>query len=430
MKSLIRHSFLAIALFAAVCCSSPVVDRSSLSYETNETDSLWQYRSILRPYHFEKVVDTPAPAGYEPFYIAHYGRHGSRYVERETSYQAMVKPLEDAHSKGLLTQEGERLLSDIHAYGRISDGMYGQISELGAFEHRMLADRMAARFEKVFTQNGASHVGCVPSQYSRCEISMAYFLLELKDNFPRLDFYMVAGDKYNRYINNAFQVGPINEATLQNTKDEMKERFDLDRFSSMVFTNPKKAQRRYNLYDVCEQLFVAGAIHECLPEGCPDLFQWLSPEEIRLQYSFMNNRLYARHCNSNEFRAQRQPQCYGLVCDILDKADAAIEGNGTVADLRFGHDAALMVLMSIILGENYSAYGPWVNSVELWSSAEMIPMASNLQMVLYRKGSSDDLLVKVLWNEKEYEVPGLEAVKGPYYRWDDFEARLNGIIGR
>ena len=23
---------------------------------------------------------TPAPAGYEPFYISHYGRHGSRYM--------------------------------------------------------------------------------------------------------------------------------------------------------------------------------------------------------------------------------------------------------------------------------------------------------------------------------------------------------------
>ena len=24
---------------------------------------------------------TPAPAGYKPFYISHYGRHGSRYME-------------------------------------------------------------------------------------------------------------------------------------------------------------------------------------------------------------------------------------------------------------------------------------------------------------------------------------------------------------
>ena len=29
-------------------------------------------------YEFIDVVDTPAPMGYEPFYISHYGRHGSR----------------------------------------------------------------------------------------------------------------------------------------------------------------------------------------------------------------------------------------------------------------------------------------------------------------------------------------------------------------
>ena len=26
------------------------------------------------------AVYTPAPKGYEPFYISHYGRHGSRYM--------------------------------------------------------------------------------------------------------------------------------------------------------------------------------------------------------------------------------------------------------------------------------------------------------------------------------------------------------------
>jgi len=29
-------------------------------------------------YEFVHVTDTPAPKGYQPFYISHYGRHGSR----------------------------------------------------------------------------------------------------------------------------------------------------------------------------------------------------------------------------------------------------------------------------------------------------------------------------------------------------------------
>ena len=33
-----------------------------------------------------KAVLTPAPAGKKPFYMSHYGRHGSRYISSRTGY--------------------------------------------------------------------------------------------------------------------------------------------------------------------------------------------------------------------------------------------------------------------------------------------------------------------------------------------------------
>ena len=30
---------------------------------------------------------TPAPAGYEPFYVSHYGRHGARYMTDDDAYK-------------------------------------------------------------------------------------------------------------------------------------------------------------------------------------------------------------------------------------------------------------------------------------------------------------------------------------------------------
>lgn len=39
-------------------------------------------RSVNLHHNYEapsKIVDTPAPKGYKPFYVSHYGRHGSRY---------------------------------------------------------------------------------------------------------------------------------------------------------------------------------------------------------------------------------------------------------------------------------------------------------------------------------------------------------------
>ena len=38
------------------------------------------------PYSFAKVELTKAPKGYKPFYISHYGRHGSRYYWSERLY--------------------------------------------------------------------------------------------------------------------------------------------------------------------------------------------------------------------------------------------------------------------------------------------------------------------------------------------------------
>ena len=32
------------------------------------------------PHRFDSPAPTPAPKGYTPFYISHYGRHGSRYA--------------------------------------------------------------------------------------------------------------------------------------------------------------------------------------------------------------------------------------------------------------------------------------------------------------------------------------------------------------
>ena len=52
-----------------------------------------------------------------------------------------------------------------------------------------------------------------------------------------------------------------------------------------------------------------------------------------------------------------------------------------------------------------------------------MPMATNMQIVFYRNGGGD-VLVKVLYNEREAALVGLAPVKGPYYRWQDVRSLL------
>ena len=46
---------------------------------------------------------TKVPSGYKPFYISHYGRHGSRYHHTAKDYQYVYETLQQAQKAGALT---------------------------------------------------------------------------------------------------------------------------------------------------------------------------------------------------------------------------------------------------------------------------------------------------------------------------------------
>ena len=43
---------------------------------------------------------TPAPDGYEPFYVSHYGRHGARYLTENNSYRYVIGKMDTARVMG------------------------------------------------------------------------------------------------------------------------------------------------------------------------------------------------------------------------------------------------------------------------------------------------------------------------------------------
>ena len=55
-------------------------------------------------YEFPELKDTPAPKGYKPFYISHYGRHGSRSDWGSANYARLEKVLSEGKAAGILTK--------------------------------------------------------------------------------------------------------------------------------------------------------------------------------------------------------------------------------------------------------------------------------------------------------------------------------------
>lgn len=45
---------------------------------------------VYYAYPVKEAIATPPPKGYKPFYISHYARHGSRWIQSEQDYKTVV----------------------------------------------------------------------------------------------------------------------------------------------------------------------------------------------------------------------------------------------------------------------------------------------------------------------------------------------------
>ena len=68
------------------------------------------------------------------------------------------------------------------------------------------------------------------------------------------------------------------------------------------------------------------------------------------------------------------------------------------------------------------------NLADHWQSYKVFPMACNVQMVYYRN-DANDIIVKVLLNEREATLP-IKTDMAPYYRWSDVREYLLDKLSR
>ena len=94
--------------------------------------------------------DTKAPKGYKPFYISHYGRHGSRSGWDRERYDRVISELSKAKEAGILAAAGDSLLQETMAAKQATNNMDGRLTIRGQREHREIAGRMYERFPEVF----------------------------------------------------------------------------------------------------------------------------------------------------------------------------------------------------------------------------------------------------------------------------------------
>ena len=374
-------------------------------------------------YEFDAIVDTPAPKGYKPFYISHYGRHGSRSNWGDRDYRAVIDVLSKAEEKGILTREGKELLTEAQAVLDGYDGMDGRLTARGVREHRQLAQRMYRRFPDVF-RKGPKSVRVECSTVQRCIISMASFTNALTACQSDLKWSFDTGEKIFAYISN-------DRSREQKAKERemLKPLYEVPVDTTWVlghlFTDPDAGHALVgNVNQFQTHIWYTACIAEDF-DVPGDVFRHLPFDVVYKYFDIANRDLYLGHCNSVEFGPERMSRCQPLVDDIIAKADQALRDGTVSADLKFGHDYPLLALSNYLGLEGVGDRMSFDEIPQKWFGPRYICMASNLQIVFY-KNRKGHVLVKFLHNEQECRLRGLESVSGPYYDWDTVRANLEG----
>ena len=368
------------------------------------------------PYSFEKVKLTKAPKGYKPFYISHYGRHGSRYYWSDRLYYELDSLLTKAHQKQLLTAEGEAFYNKFMASKEELKTGISELTQLGWEQHQFIARTMYNNFPQVFKKGG--NVLAISSLSGRCVLSMSAFCQELVQCNPKIEIReqssrftldgVVPTDRQNPVKHRFPRVTP----RYEKNKDRFKYEDNLrDKIIPRVFTSTEGLPG--NLHHIGSNLI---NLYTSLPsighEGM--MGNIITDQEIVDQWENSN-------LGSYSWVFGPQNDMIPVLQDIIRKAEAAINGTSDhIADLRFGHDTCLGPL-TVLMGLNGADKDPEdpyevKNTYQNWLTGK----ASNVQLIFYRKGkSSTDILVKCLLNGREVRLP-VPTDNYPYYRWSDF----------
>ncbi|MBR1926786.1 MAG: hypothetical protein IJ840_03405 [Bacteroidales bacterium] len=424
MNTLVIKIFRALTrkIFVLACAASLVFQGTVSAQVSDVIDVVAASRDKLAgcegPYRFDAPGLTPAPKGYVPFYISHYGRHGSRYAWNSGTYTVIKKVLDAATDANALTERGRRLYEDFNAFYLEPLVNTGDLSDLGMTQHMEIARIMCESFPEVFKDGGRILARASTSQ--RAIVSMNAFTVSLQKNAPKVQIE-VNSLHTNLPVTNPTgapkEIAEYYEGEVlvpESTRTFRDRMTDYDAILGKLFTDRGFLEEIGGRRDFVYELFNlwAGYHNYCDGEWLEDIF---TKDQLLKAWEVENYSVYAGH-SRNRYRM------IPLLKDIIALADEAILTGEYKGHFRFGHDTIVNAFCPLlnIDGSGYEPDKP--EDVKYWFQNYDTPKAANIQFVLYRSKRSPEILFKLLRNGREVSLPQIKPVAGPYYRWDDLKS--------
>ena len=392
---------------------------------------------VYRLYPTEFKEQTPVPKGYKPFYISHYGRHGSRYVLRDEKFDRAYNVFADAAHFGKLTEFGQEIYdrmtrSKVDTYGR-----GGELSLKGQQQQREIAARMYKNYKQVFKK--AEYIDTKATIVPRVLMSMTAFCDELMRHDNSLDIHYECGKPFQKWLNPYYKDNDprlaeyidryrhtTNCEWMKEWREYRRKNVDISRILNSLF-KPDYVKSMPFPHDFVFHLFKTATSFPGTPtsESILDIF---TTEELYQQWKLVNIIFYHEKGPSGIKDKFLNGVSTPLLEKIIEDAEQKVAEGKPAVTLRFGHDGNIMGLLNTMRIPGWCEEVDNYEDVEKYWNDFNIPMGCNVQFIFYRN-KKGETLVKLLLNEEELSLPKqIDSSLAPYYRWEDVQKFYRDLI--
>jgi hypothetical protein len=394
---------------------------------------------IYSMYRFGTPARTLPPKGYRPFYISHYGRHGARMILTDDQFSRPFEVLRRAAEDSALTETGIELFNSMQRMAPDMDYRAGDLTSKGAWQHKMLAGRMFKAYPSIFRHN--PHVRAEATTVDRCEMSMAAFCTELTRLDPGIDLTMEVSRAFMPYLNAYAADNPKamkSDLVFKSDKaswypdylEFRSKKIDEGPFTARIFKDTSMAGTYCDPEQFENDIYYLAVDLPCTDFNDISFIDLFTDDELCRLWECDNYTFYVQKGPDPRNEGRSKELSSNLLREMISSADSDLVSGNPNVRLRFGHDGCLMGLLSLMNVDGWNTPVNDPDSIKYVWQTYRIPMASNLQFIFYRnRRKPDDILVKMLLNEDETQLP-FESDFKPYYHWADFKRYYNGILSQ
>lgn len=405
----IHRLLVSLAVGATTWLSMSAVDPTQTNY------TFAQCEGSLMPYPAE-VTTVAYPDSLEAVMINHVGRHGARFPASSANCMKLRQALLKADSAGTITTLGRELAALNDRVIAAASGQWGALDSLGMAEQRAIATRMFKAYPHLFA---GGTVNAISSYSPRVMMSMMCFTHQL-DRLGNRPNFLTSTGRINSRLVRPFD---IDEDYIEFRKTEdLRDTYNRFFESTCPTTAISRVLGKDYPYDdadqwrdlaITEYYVIAGLQAMGMEDEAGHYF---TREEYNALWACFNMRQYLQR-TATTLSSIPADITSDLVLNIIQTTDNFIDGSNPYAvNLRFGHAETLMPLASLLrLPGCYYLTNYFDTVASHWRDFEVVPMAANIQFILFKAKKSGRYYVRVDYNEKPVTlIPGSDET---YVAW-------------